>query len=71
VRVERDGEPPQQAIEEEFYAQTQRQAAQVQSENVTVHARVQRETSIPETATPLAYREAVKRYFLTRHAKED
>jgi len=61
----------QQDTEEEFYAATQRQAALVEDENVVVQQRMQREAVVPQRKTPLAYREAVKQYFLNQHARDD
>jgi hypothetical protein len=61
----------QQDTEEEFYAATQRQAALVEDENVVVQQRAHREAVVPQRKTPLAYREAVKQYFLNQHARDD
>jgi hypothetical protein len=71
VRVERNDDPQQQATEEAFYAATQRQASQVGYESITAQWRAQREAVLSPSRTPLSYREAVKRYFLTEHSKEE
>ncbi len=70
MRAER-GEDYKQETVEEFYAATQRQASEVEYENVASQWRTQREAALAPGATPLSYREAVKRYFLSQHAKED
>ena len=61
----------QQDTEEEFYAATQRQASLIEDENIVVQQRAQREAVVPQRRTPLAYREAVKQYFLNQHARDD
>jgi hypothetical protein len=71
VRVERTDDPQLQATEETFYAATQRQASQVGYESIMAQWRTQREATLPPSRTPLSYREAVKRYFLTQHGKEE
>jgi hypothetical protein len=70
VRAEHD-DPKKQDAEEAFYAATQRQASQLEHESVITQWRLQREAIVPPSRTPLAYREAVKRYFLTQHGKEE
>jgi hypothetical protein len=70
VRVERADDPEQEATKEEFYAETQRRASQVEYESAAVQWRAQRETLLQPGQTPFAYREAVKRYFLTQHGRE-
>ena len=71
MRVERDDDPQRLETEEEFYAATQRQASEVGYESITTQWRAQREAALPPSRTPLSYREAVKRYFLTQHAKDE
>jgi hypothetical protein len=71
VRVEREDDPEQHATKEEFYAATQRRASQVDYESIVAQWRAQREAALASSRTPLSYREAVKRYFLTQHAKEE
>jgi hypothetical protein len=71
VRVERTDDPQLQATEETFYAATQRQASQVAYESIMAQWNTQREATLPPSRTPLSYREAVKRYFLTQHGKEE
>jgi len=68
---ERDGDSKQQETEEEFYAATQRQASQVEYESITAQWRAQREAVVPPGGTPLSYREAVKQYFLSQHARDE
>jgi hypothetical protein len=68
---ERNEDSKQQETEEEFYAATQRQASQVEYESITALWRAQREAVVPPGGTPLSYREAVKQYFLRRHAKDE
>lgn len=70
VRVERTGDPEQEATQEEFFAETQRRASQVQYESLEMQWRARREDVLEPGRTPLSYREAVKRYFLTQHGKE-
>ncbi|MGH8632483.1 MAG: hypothetical protein ACREU7_17185 [Burkholderiales bacterium] len=71
VRVERSDDPEQDATREEFYAETQRRASQLGYESLDVHWRTQREVALRPGQTPLSYREAIKRYFLTRHGREE
>jgi hypothetical protein len=71
VRVERSDDPEQDATTEEFYAETQRRASQVGYESLDVQWRTQREAALRPGQTPLSYREAIKGYFLTRHAREE
>ena len=71
VRVDPEDDPEQQATKESFYVATQRRASQVDYESVAPQWRAQREAALASSRTPLSYREAVKRYFLTRHAKEE
>jgi hypothetical protein len=67
----RDEDSKQQDTEEEFYAATQRQASQVEYETITARWRTQREAVVQPVGTPLSYREAVKRYFLSQHARDE
>ena len=67
----RNEDSKQQETEEEFYAATQRQGSQVDYESSTAQWRTQREALVAPGATPLSYREAVKQYFLSQHAKEE
>jgi hypothetical protein len=71
MRVERSDDPQRQETEESFYAATQRQASQLGYEGVAAQSQVQREAALASSQTPMSYREAVKRYFLSQHAKED
>jgi hypothetical protein len=71
MRVERSDDPQRQETEETFYAATQRQASQVGYESLTAQWQVQREAALAPGHTPLSYREAVKRYFLSQHGKEE
>ena len=71
VRVERTDDPQLQATEESFYAATQRQASQVGYESIAAQWHRQREATVPPSRTPFSYREAVKRYFLTQHGREE
>ena len=64
-------EDPQQREEEERYAATQRHAAKVGYESIEAHWRERREAAVTPGPMPLSYREAVKRYFLTEHDKEE
>ncbi|HEV8644269.1 MAG TPA: hypothetical protein VGR01_01720 [Burkholderiales bacterium] len=68
---ERNENSKRQETEEEFYSATQRQASQVEYESITALWRAQREAVVPPDGTPLSYREAVKQYFLRRHAKDE
>ena len=75
ARLEKiDGElgkdPKQQETEEEFYAATQRQASLVEYESIIANWRAQREAVVAPGGTPLSYREAVKQYFLSQHARD-
>ena len=71
MRAARNEDSKQQETEEEFYAATQRQGAQVDYESSTAQWKTQREALVAPGATPLSYREAVKQYFLSQHAKEE
>jgi hypothetical protein len=71
MSAKRDEDSKQQDTEEEFYAATQRQASQVEYETITARWRTQREAVVPPVGTPLSYREAVKRYFLSQHARDE
>lgn len=71
MKIERDDDPQRRDTEEEFYAATQRQASHVEYGQVATQWRLQREAALPAGGTPLRYREAVRQYFLSQHAKED
>jgi hypothetical protein len=71
MSAERSEDPKQQQAVEEFYVSTQRQASEVEYESVATRWRTQGEAVVAPGGTPLPYREAVKRYFLSQHAKED
>jgi hypothetical protein len=71
VRVERTDDPQLKATEESFYAATQHQASQVEYESIVAQWRAQREVALSPSRTPFSYREAVKRYFLTQHGREE
>jgi len=71
VRVERNDEQQLEATQEDFYAATQRHASKLDYENIVAEWRSQHEATLTESRTPLSYRDAVKRYFLTEHGKED
>ena len=71
VRVERNDEQQLEAVQEDFYAATQRHASKLDYENIAAEWRAQHEATLLESRTPLSYRDAVKRYFLTEHGKED
>jgi len=64
-------EDPQQREEEVRYAATQRHAAKVGYESIEPDWRERREAAVTLGPMPLSYREAVKRYFLTEHDKEE
>jgi len=53
------------------YVPTNRQVSALDAQNIAAQWRAQREAALQSRATPLAYREGVKRYFLQQHAKED
>lgn len=65
---ERDDEPT--GTEESMYAATRAQAARVGFRAVDSVARSDAEGASGSEASPLEYREAVKRYTLTRHRRE-
>ena len=67
----RDEDSKPQDTEEEFYAATQRQASQVEFESIIAQWRERRESVVRPGGTPLSYREAVKRYFLSQHARDE
>jgi hypothetical protein len=71
IRVERKDEEQLEATQEDFYAATQRHASKLDYENIVTEWRSQHEATLTESRTPLSYRDAVKRYFLTEHGKED
>jgi hypothetical protein len=43
----------------------------VEYESIAAQWRAQRDAALPQSRTPLSYREAVKRYFLAEHGKEE
>ena len=53
------------------YVPTNRQVSALDDQNIAAQWRAQREAALQSQATPLAYREGVKQYFLQQHAKED
>jgi hypothetical protein len=67
----RNEDSKQQDTEEEFYAATQRQASQVEYQSIAAQWRERRESVVRPGGTPLSYREAVKRYFLSQHARDE
>ena len=71
MSAERNEDSKRQETVEEFYAATQRQASEVEYESITAQWRAQREAVVAPGGTPLSYREAVKQYFLSQHAKEE
>lgn len=70
VKVESAASEDQPAGEEALYAQTKAQAARLGYETVSAQARQGPETVATGKETPLAYRDAVKRYMLEQHARE-
>lgn len=54
---------------EAFYAATQAQSSRLESQSVTGVTRRTGEAALDRAQTPLAYRAAVKKYFLTEHQK--
>jgi len=68
---EREGDPRQQELEEEFFAATQQRAARLAYDDIAVQWWLQREVAIAPGEIPIAYRNAVKRYLLSQHAKEE
>jgi hypothetical protein len=54
---------------EAFYAATQAQSSRLESQSVTGATRRTGEAALERAPTPLAYRSAVKKYFLTEHQK--
>ena len=70
VRLE-GHDDPQQATEETLYAATRHQVSRVEYEAIAAQWRAQRDAALPQSRTPLSYREAVKRYFLAEHGKEE
>lgn len=65
-----DNRRPQET-EDAFYAATQRQVVQIEYQDVVLQPRWRSEAILPTGRTPLDYREAVKRYFLTQHRREE
>lgn len=64
------GEQSEPADEEALYAQTRAQSARLGYASVTAQPRQGPEAVIAGRSTPLAYRDAVKRYMLEQHEKE-
>ena len=56
---------------EAFYAATQAQASRLELQNVEGAVRGAGEEALERRQLPLAYRSAVKKYFLTEHEKEN
>ena len=56
---------------EAFYAATQAQASRLELEQVETATRSTDEDALERRQLPLAYRSAVKQYFVTEHQKED
>jgi hypothetical protein len=71
MSAERSEDSKQQEAVEEFYAATQRRASDVEYQSIAARWRAQQEAVVAPGRTPLSYREAVKQYFLSQHAKED
>ena len=71
VNLERGDATRSQASTESFYAETQRRVAQLDDPDVMQHWQAARESSVSPAHTPSSYRDAVKRYFLSRHAGEE
>jgi hypothetical protein len=73
ARVERsadDDDAGGEGREDSFYDATQAQAAQLALRDVAGAAHPSGETPVAGQQTPLAYRDAVKRYSLSQHRKE-
>jgi hypothetical protein len=70
MSAERSEDSKQQEAVEEFYAATQRRASEVEYQSIAARWRAQQEAVVAPGGTPLSYREAVKQYFLSQHAKE-
>ena len=71
VRVEgADGAQPEEGSEENFYAATRAQAAQLAYRALRAEQAAVGEAVITGEQPPLAYREAVKQYSLTQHRRE-
>ena len=68
---ERNEDLKQREADEEFYFATQRQASHFGYDNITAQWRAQREAVVFPGGTPLSYRDAVKQYFLSQHAKDE
>jgi len=71
MRLAGNEERPPRQIEEAFYAASQRQASQVEHRAFASHWHKRSEAPLAQGQTPLAYREAVKQYFLSRHERDD
>ena len=68
---ERNKDSKQEESDEEFYSLTQRQSSRFGYENIIAQWRAQHEAVVEPGGTPLTYREAVKQYFLSQHAKDE
>jgi hypothetical protein len=64
-----DGEQDEPADEEALYSQTRAQSARLGYASATAQARRGAEAVIAGQNTPLAYRDAVKRYMLEQHER--
>jgi hypothetical protein len=65
-----DGAQPEEGSEENFYAATRAQAAQLAYRALRAEQAAVGEAVITGEQPPLAYREAVKQYSLTQHRRE-
>jgi hypothetical protein len=70
VRVEHNDSEQDEGTPGAFYAATRAQAARLDYQTVTARQRATNEESMDAEQMPLAYRAAVKKYFLVEHAKE-
>ncbi len=75
-RLEKMGEEheanlKQQELEEEFFAATQHRTAQLAYDDIVTQWSLQREVAIAPGEIPIPYRNAVKQYLLSQHAKEE
>jgi hypothetical protein len=70
VRVERGDARDDAGTTEASYAPTQSQTSTLTYQSVEARQRASNEDAVRTEQTPLAYRAAVKTYFLTEHGKE-
>ena len=70
VRVESKDDQTDQGTPEAFYAATRAQAARLDYQDAGEPVRAASEAAMNQEQTPDAYREAVKKYSLARHAQE-